>query len=855
MRRTKTIKTILFSSVAIAPALYAAEKPNVLFILVDDLGYHQMGCYGSSYYETPNLDKLASQSMKFTNAYAAAALSSPTRASIMSGKYPARVGVTDWIPGWAAPANAILAIPNWTQGLPASELSLPQRMKSAGYRTSLIGKWHCSSYLTGWDESYVFDGPKTVDGCNGVDCHRVEEYTDSTLSFLKRNKDKPFFCFLSHNTIHVPEAENSALIQKYANKAGSLDGGQLNPTQGAMVETLDKYTGILLDSLDRMGLSENTLVIVFSDNGQHSPNQEVGVSPLRGGKCSFYEGGFREPLLVRWKGKIIAGSLCSQSVMSQDFLPTIAEICGFSVSNIPNLDGKSFAKNLTVDPETQKDRPYLCWHYPHYAGVSQFLGAIKKGDWKLIENFNQSLYFNAGAFELYNLKNDPKETTNLLETNPEKAAELYTDLQTWRKDTKAQMPGMKNPVYGTSHFQFQLPNQPIKAENFEIQSGLSQWLQYDGTGTYLTLNSGAEISYYINISQAGNYKLNFLCKNNASATLFINSPSLDGRVLNILTSTGWNTSSTEDIYFSSGIHKVVSKVNSGTINLDKFSVTNESIPLIHDGVQPIIGKQINIGFETSELPLYSSIEGSAYNQSALPQIVTNPDRLGLNPTEKCLYAKTKKDLTVSPKIPAWSTNFITITFNDQLNITDDNRYFHMLHRKGQVLNNWLVYASEDGTNFVQIGSGVCPSAQTWFDIVSDIKLKFTSIKKIRIYLDSNWSGTDDLRYYSPTDFYYDELALTNSSAPRRSIPSAVEKIESQHSKIYPNPVNGYMRIESDESISSVSFRNGNGSKVKTISGNELNNTVINTENLSEGFYLVEIKDTNGVSKLMKIIKQ
>jgi len=854
MRRAKTIRTILYSSVAIAPALYAAEKPNVLFILVDDLGYHQMGCYGSSYYETPNLDKFASQSMRFTNAYAAAALSSPTRAAIMSGKYPTRVGVTDWIPGWAAPANAILAIPTWTKGLPASELSLPQRMKSAGYRTSLIGKWHCSNYLTGWDESYVFEGPKTADECKGVDCHRVEEYTDSTLSFLKRNKDKPFFCFLAHNTIHVPEADNSVLIQKYANKARSMVGGQLNPTQGAMVETLDKYTGILLDSLDRMGLAENTLVIITSDNGQHSPNQEVGISPLRGSKCSFYEGGFREPLLVRWKGKIIGGSLCTQSVISQDFLPTIAELCGFSVSNITNLDGKSFAKNLTVDPETQIDRPYLCWHYPHSAGVSQFLGAIKKGDWKLIENFNKSLYFNAGAFELYNLKNDPKEATNLLETNPEKAAELYSDLQAWRNETKAQMPGMKNPVYGINHFQFQLPNKPIKTENFEIQSGLTQWLQYDGMGTYLTLNSGNEISYYINISQAGNYKLNFLYKNNASS-LIINSLSFGVRTLNLLTATDWQTTSTDNIYLPAGIHKIIFKVNGGIINLDKFSVTTENIPLIHDGAQPIIGKQINIGFESSESPLYSSIDGSTYNQSALPQIVTNPDRIGLNPTEKCVYTKTKKDLTLSPKIPDWYSNFITITFNEQLNITDDNRYFHILHRKGQVLNNWLVYASEDGTNFVQIGSGVCPSAQTWFDIVSDIKFKFTSIKKIRLYLDSNWSGTDDLRYYSPTDFYYDELALTNSSAPRKNIPSAVQKTETQHSKIYPNPVNGSMRIESENPISLVTFCNVNGSKVKVISGNDLNNTVINTENLSEGFYLVEIKEANGVSKSMKIIKQ
>ncbi len=629
--------------------------------------------------------------------------------------------------------------------------------------------------------------------------------------------------------------------------------GQLNPIQGAMVETLDKYTGILLDSLDRMGLTDNTIVIVFSDNGQHAPGQELGVSPLRGYKCSFWEGGFREPLLVRWKGKIVAGSLCDKQVISMDFLPTIAELCGINAPELNQLDGKSFAKNLTINPELPIDRPYLCWHYPHYHPDAQFLGAIRKGDWKLIENFDQSLYFKSGGFELYNLKDDPKEASNLIDINPAKAAELYADLQSWRTETNAHMPGTKNRAYGMAHFQLHKSNTPVKTENFEIQSGLNSWLQYDGPGTSILINNNNELTYYLDIEQAGNYQFKFLYKN-AASSMVISSKAFTNQTVNFPSSTNWNTISSANIPLNVGILKITFKITGAAINLDKFSLTNNNLTLIHDGEKPETGLQLKYGFEDNETSVFTSIEGSADNQGTLPVIVANPDKAGLNSTQKCLYTRTKKDLTMNPKVPAWNTNIITFSFPDSLMLTDDNRYFHLLHRKGQVLNTWLVYASQDGTNFTEMTRGTCPAATTWFDIIADVKSKFTSVKKLRIHLDGNWSGTDNVRYFDPTDFYYDEIAFTNSSLPRQKITSSNLEIKNETFRYYPNPVTNYFTVESGIPISKIRFINLTG--VVMMQQYVRNNTFsVNTENMPKGFYFVETEFENGQIETNKIIKQ
>lgn len=850
------LKTKIAGSIALLQSAFlsASEKPNVLFIIVDDLGYHQLAAYGNkSYYETPNIDRLANESMKFSNAYAAAALSSPTRASIMSGKYPAKLKLTDWLNGYAAPANATLSIPDWKKNMDAADIRLPQLMQTNGYRTSLIGKWHCSSNLNGWDEVLRFDGPKNSSECNGVDCHRVKQYTDSAINFLRRNKEKPFFCYLSHNSIHTPELENSALINKYAQKPGSMASGHLNPIQGAMLETLDKYTGILLDSLDRMGLSDNTLVIFTSDNGQHATSQEVSAySDLRGNKCSHWEGGYREPLLVRWKGKIVAGSLCDKQVISMDFLPTLAELCGFEVPDMATLDGKSFARNLVENPTLPIDRPYLCWHYPHYHPDAEFLGSIRKGDWKLIENFNSSMYHKTGAFELYNLLTDPKESTNLLETNPEKAAELYANLQTWRSETSAQMPRTKNPAYGVGHFLLHTPNTSVKVDNFEIQSGLNEGLQYDGAGTSLPVKTNNELTYYFNVTQAGNYKLKMLY-NNAATSIQIKSSSFADKTLQIPTTTIWQSASSDDIQLSAGIHKVTIKVVGTVLNLDKIVLTNENTLLVHDGDAPATAENLRITFEAGESTEFYSFEGSAANQNPTPQIVDNPDMNGINKTQKCLYTRTVKDITISPKVPAWNTNNILINLNSILPITDDNRYFHLLHRKERVLNNWLVYASENGVDFIEIARGATPAANTWFDIVVDMKAKISQVSKIRIHLDGNWSGADNVRYFEPTDFYYDELAFTNSAATRTSITELKNTLADKGLNIFPNPARDYIIIDTQGEISEVEIFNFAGIKVKNGSHNISNK--IDIRELADGIYFMKISCNNEVVFCQKFIKQ
>ncbi len=848
------LKTKIAGSIALLQSAFlsASEKPNVLFIIVDDLGYHQLATYGNkSYYETPNIDRLANESMKFSNAYTAAALSSPTRASIMSGKYPAKLRLTDWLNGYAAPANATLSIPDWKKNMDVADIRLPQLMQANGYRTSLIGKWHASSNLSGWDEILRFDGPKTSSDCQGVDCHRVEQYTDSAINFMRRNRDKPFLCFLSHNSIHSPELENSALINKYAQKPGSMTGGHLNPIQGAMLETLDKYTGILLDSLDRMGLSENTLVIFTSDNGQLSPNQEVSShSLLRGNKCSHWEGGYKVPLLVRWKGKIVGGLLSDKQVISMDFLPTLAEICGFEVPDMATLDGKSFAKNLTVDPNSPIDRPYLCWHYPHYHPHAQFLGSIRKGDWKLIENFNSSLYHTTGAFELYNLLTDPKESNNLLETNPEKAAELYADLQTWRAETKAQMPRTKNPAYGVGHFLLHVPNTSVKVDNFEIQSGLNKGLQYDGVGTSLQLNTNNELTYYFKVTQAGNYKLKLLY-NNAASSIQIKSSSFANKTLQIPATTTWQSALTDDINLTAGVHKISIKVVGTVLNLDKIALTNENTLLVHDGDAPAMAENLQITFETGESTEFYSFEGSAANQNPTPQIVDNPDMNGINKTQKSLYTRTVKDITTSPKVPAWNTNNILISLNSILPITDDNRYFHLLHRKERVLNNWLVYASEDGVDFVEIGRGATPAANTWFDIVVDMKAKISQVSKIRIHLDGNWSGADNVRYFEPTDFYYDELAFTSSATPRTNITKSDNVKADNLIKLYPNPVDDYVFLDVKGTLADVEIFSYAGIKLQ--SNTQLVNNKLDVKSLSAGVYFIKINVDNKLSTL-KFVK-
>lgn len=424
--------------------------PNVLFVLADDLGWSQLGCYGSSFYDTPNLDRLADQGMRFTDAYAAAPVCSPTRASILTGKYPARLHLTDFIAGNPFPWNP-LKQPDWTKHLPLEEVTIAEVMKKAGYATASFGKWHLSVTKKppeslpynpdkqGFDKSFVTYKP-TRDQNPEDDAHNVTAITDKAVDFMKRHRNRPFFLYITHNSIHNPLKEKSDLIAKYKNKRG-VDLPENRPVIGAMLETLDASVGALLQTLDQLQLAENTIVIFFSDNG--GLESDADQTPLRAGKATLYEGGIRVPLIVRWPGVVEPRSVCREPVISIDFFPTLTDILG--INNPEDIDGQSILPLLKQHESL--NRKAIFWHYPHYhtAGIGP-ASAVRAGNYKLIERHEGTLLGQGNQVELYHLGNDIEERHNLAERLPEKAEELAAILREWRHSVGAQMP-VKNPDY------------------------------------------------------------------------------------------------------------------------------------------------------------------------------------------------------------------------------------------------------------------------------------------------------------------------------------------------------------------------------------------------------------------------
>ena len=437
---------------ALTPALGARAannditvRPNFLFILADDLGWSQVGCYGSTFYETPNIDGFAREGMRFTDAYAACPVCSPTRASIMTGKYPARLHLTDFIAGGRFPYEKYNQ-PKWQKYLPLEEITIAEVLKTAGYATASFGKWHLSidkkppgslpfnPDKQGFDEYFVTYKPSSKTDPES-DAHNVEAITQKSLEFIERHKDEPFFLYVTHNTIHAPVLGKKKLVQKYKNKPGS-DLPQNNPVLGAMIEELDNSTGRLLKKLDELKIADKTIVIFFGDNG--GLERYAKQTPLRSGKANLYEGGIREPLIVRWPGVVSPGSTCSEPVTSVDFFPTFLEIVGVKDEAKKPIDGISMLPLLA-----QKDglnRPAIYWHYPHYHSSSIGPGGVvRSGDYKLIEWFDESICGPGNEFELYNLKEDIGEQNNLAKKMPERVENLKKMLSNWRSDVNAQM--------------------------------------------------------------------------------------------------------------------------------------------------------------------------------------------------------------------------------------------------------------------------------------------------------------------------------------------------------------------------------------------------------------------------------
>ncbi len=430
-----------------------AQQPNIVMVLADDLGWAQIGCYGSDYYQTPNIDKIATEGMRFTNAYAAAPVCSPTRASIMTGKYPARLHLTNFLSGGGDEGKP-LAVPDWQKFLPLEEKTIAELVKEKGYATALFGKWHLSIDKTppeslpynptkqGFDEEFVTYKPadympigewQTAEN----DAHSVDTITNLSIDFIDRNRDKPFLLVVSHNTIHDPLKEKSATIEKYQKKQGSEEP-ENHPVIAGMIERLDKSTGRILQKIEELGLTENTIIVFYSDNG--GLHKYARQTPLRKGKGTIYEGGIRVPLIVKWPGVTEPGSVADHLISSVDLFPTFANMAGISSVDY-EIDGLSFT-GVLQGHEDSFEKDGLYWHFPHYHNGMPG-GAVRAGDYKLIERFEPLLLEQPGTLELYNLAEDIGETNNLADSMPEKANQLQQMLHQWREKVGAQMMTVK----------------------------------------------------------------------------------------------------------------------------------------------------------------------------------------------------------------------------------------------------------------------------------------------------------------------------------------------------------------------------------------------------------------------------
>lgn len=468
-----------------------ASKQNVIFILADDLGWADVSYNGSLFYETPNIDKLALNGIRFTNAYAASPVSSPTRVSIMTGKYPARNQITDWIAGYQFGLNKEqlsqykLIAPEFPHNMSLEEITLAEVFKSNGYKTCFIGKWHCAhdsayypqqqgfeiniggwlkggpngdtangrGYFSPYNNPYLIDGPD--------DEFLTDRLTNEAIKYINSHKSTPFFLFLSFYAVHTPIQPKPEKITYYEEKAEKLGLDiksafstdfdwyythpqpkwhwkervvQSSPHYAALIESLDENIGRLLTALEESKLEKETIIVFTSDNGGLSTAEGSPTTnfPLRAGKGWLYEGGIREPYIIRAPGVTNPGSTCDLPVTSTDFYPTLLELSGIPLIQQQHVDGVSLVPALRGKKIKRKS---LFWHYPHYGGKGDApSAAIRQGDWKLLE------FYETGKVELYNLKNDISEKNDLSQLYNSKTKRMLHDLKIWQSKVNAKFP-------------------------------------------------------------------------------------------------------------------------------------------------------------------------------------------------------------------------------------------------------------------------------------------------------------------------------------------------------------------------------------------------------------------------------
>ena len=467
---------------------------NVVWVIVDDLGWRDLGVYGSTFYETPNIDRLAAEGVRFSEFYTASPVCSPTRASFMSGKHPARIGITNWIGG---EQNGLLLQAEYERALPLEETTVGEAFREAGYTTGYIGKWHLgdgefmpehqgfdvtvavngagqpATYFWPYhrDRRSVWDVPDLADGSEGE--YLTDRLTDEAIGFLEDHASEPFFLVLSHYAVHTPLQSREALTTKYAAKAASLPAaddpaflpeGELgvtkqrqdHPVYAGMVESTDDSVGRILDKLDELGLADSTLVVLVSDNGGLSTlvpgrsSMPTSNRPLRAGKGWLYEGGIRAPLIIKWPGVAPAGTSSSVPAVSMDLYPTLLDVAGLELRPEQHVDGASLAGVLGGagggSRSALEERDSLFFHFPHYHGSgNRPSGAVRIGNLKLVE------WFEDGRFELYDLATDPGEARDLAAERAAEALELRDRLRTWRETVGAKMPQERPREPGAFH--------------------------------------------------------------------------------------------------------------------------------------------------------------------------------------------------------------------------------------------------------------------------------------------------------------------------------------------------------------------------------------------------------------------
>jgi arylsulfatase A-like enzyme len=450
------------ASGVIAPTAFPAEpgrRTNIVFILADDLGWTDLGCQGSTFYETPNIDRLAAGGMRFVNGYSCGPNCQPTRAALMTGQYGPRTGVytVGSIERFNWRSRPLRPVAN-VESLPLEKTTVAEALKAAGYATGMFGKWHLGGAnfhpsRQGFDEAIVSMGRHFNFATQPAvevprDAYLADFLTDKALAFLEMNRDRPFFLYLPHFAVHSPFEAKKELIEKFQKKAGA-SGSHRNATYAAMIASLDESVGRVLAKLDELKLAEHTLVIFSSDNGGVGGYVREGLkavgdvtdnAPLRGGKGMLYEGGIRVPWIFRRPGTIAAGTVCEEPILSVDLFPTLLAVAGVESTPTGPLDGVSVVPCLTSAGKAATGRDAIYWHFPGYLGAGANTwrttpaGAIRAGDFKLHE------FFEDGRLELYNLREDICERTNLAAKMPERTKDLHARLVAWRKAVNAPMP-------------------------------------------------------------------------------------------------------------------------------------------------------------------------------------------------------------------------------------------------------------------------------------------------------------------------------------------------------------------------------------------------------------------------------